>query len=210
MWFEVFAGGNISNIWIERAQNILNAEKNIAGSVATVDDEDFVANFETQFITSRKNFEISILGSKEIIQSILKKENMALFRNGKVIIHLICVACVKVSVESVVEILVSRYEKLFDSSRQPTEQHSVFTTTYRTTFFGQSHHFWEKTFPTSCWWNTRKSNEPLLERQSSMVNGTFCAELTTYIHIPETGESSWTESLNYHSCKTVRLRYDIF
>ena len=42
---------------------------------------------------------------------------MALFRNGKVIIHLICVACVKVSVESVVEILVSRYEKLFDSSR---------------------------------------------------------------------------------------------
>ena len=88
-----------------------------------------------------KNFDPSILGSKEIIQSILKKENMALFRNGKVIIHLICVACVKVSVESVVEILVSRYEKLFDSSRQPTEQHSVFTKTYRTTFFGQSHHF---------------------------------------------------------------------
>ena len=73
----------------------------------TVDDEDFVANFETQFITSRKNFDPSILGSKEIIQSILKKEDMALFRNGKVIIHLICVACVKVSVESVVEILVS-------------------------------------------------------------------------------------------------------
>ena len=67
----------------------------------------------------------SILDSKEFIQSILKKENLALFRNVKVIIHLICVACVKVSVESVVERLVSRYEKHFDSSRQPTEQYSL-------------------------------------------------------------------------------------
>ena len=133
---------------------------------------------------------------------------MALFRNGKVIIHLICVACVKVSVESVVESLVSRSAKLFNSSRQPTKQHSVFTTTYRTTFFGQIHHFWKQTFPTFL--NTRKSNEPLLEGRSTMVNGTFCVELRTHIHIPETGESSWTESLNYHSCKTVRLRYDIF
>ena len=42
----------------------------------------------------------------------------------KVIIHLTCVACVKVSVENVVESLVSRYEIHFDSSRQPTKQHS--------------------------------------------------------------------------------------
>ena len=38
-------------------------------------------------------------------------------------IHLICVACIKVSVESVIESLVLRYEKHFDSSRQPTKQH---------------------------------------------------------------------------------------
>ena len=85
----------------------------------------FVANLEILFIKSCKKFEPSILDSKEIIQSILKKENIALFRNVKVIIHLICVACVKVSVESVVESLVSRYEKYFDSSRQPTKQHSL-------------------------------------------------------------------------------------
>ena len=119
-------------IGLEWAKTFLNAVKNITGSVATVDDGDlmihhrvFVANLEILFIKSCKKFEPSILDSKEIIQSILKKENIALFRNVKVIIHLICVACVKVSVESVVESLVSRYEKYFDSSRQPTEQHSL-------------------------------------------------------------------------------------
>ena len=91
----------------------------------SVEDGDFVANLETLFTKSCKKFDPSILDSKEIIQSILKKENIALFRNIKVIIHLICVACIKASVESVVESLVSRYEKHFDCSRQPTEQHSL-------------------------------------------------------------------------------------
>ena len=119
-------------VGLEAAKTFLNAVRNITGSVATVDDGDlmnhcrvFVANLETQFIKCCKKIDHSILDTKEIIQTILKKENIALFRNVKVIIHLICVACVKVSVESVVESLVSRYEKHFDSSRQPTEQHSL-------------------------------------------------------------------------------------
>ena len=33
--------------------------------------------------------------------------------------------CVKVSVDSIVESLISRYEKNFDYSRQPTKQHSL-------------------------------------------------------------------------------------
>ena len=80
--------------------------RNITGSVTTVDDGDFmihyrvfVANLEILLIKSCKKFDPSILDSKEIIQSILKKENIALFRNVKVIIHLICVACIKVSVK---------------------------------------------------------------------------------------------------------------
>ena len=43
----------------------------------------------------------------------------------KPIIHCICCACVKVSVESVVESIVSRYEKHFDRSRQPNEDHAL-------------------------------------------------------------------------------------
>ena len=39
--------------------------------------------------------------------------------------HCICTAAVKVSVESVVETLVSRYEQHFDSSRQLSEDHNL-------------------------------------------------------------------------------------
>ena len=112
-------------VGLDVVKTFLNAVRNITGSVATVDDGDlmnhypvFVASLETLFIKSCKEFDPSILDSKEIIESILKKENIGLFRNVKVIIHLI-------SVESVVESLVSRYEKHFDSSRQPAEQHSL-------------------------------------------------------------------------------------
>ena len=103
--------------------------RNITGSVTTVDDGDFmihyrvfVANLEILFIKSCEKFDPSILDSKEIIQSILKKEIIVLCR--KVIIHLICVASIKVSVKSV-RIVVSRYERHFDSSREPTKQHSL-------------------------------------------------------------------------------------
>ena len=108
-------------VGLEETKTFLNAVRNITGSVATVDDGDlmnhyrmFVANLEIVFIKSYKKYDPSILDSKEIIQSILKKEIIALCT--KVIIHPICVACIKVSVESVIESLISRYEKHFDSS----------------------------------------------------------------------------------------------
>ena len=121
---KIYQKGSVM-VGLEGVKTFLNAVRNITGSVATVDDGDlmnhyrvFVTGLETLFIKSCKEFDPSILDSKEIIESILKKENIGLFRNAKVIIHLI-------SVESVVESLVSRYEKHFDSSRQPTEQHSL-------------------------------------------------------------------------------------
>ena len=119
-------------VGLEETKTFLNAVRNIIGSVATVDSSDlmnhypmFVANLETLFVKSCKKIDPSILDSKKIIQSVLKKKNIALFRNVKVIIHLVCVACVKVSLESVVECLISRYEKHFDSLWHPTEQHSL-------------------------------------------------------------------------------------
>ena len=93
-------------VGLKEAKTFLNAMRNTTESVATANDGDlmnhyrmFVANLETLFIKSCKKFDSSTLNSKEIIQSILKKENIALFRNVKVIIHLICVACIKVSVK---------------------------------------------------------------------------------------------------------------
>ena len=119
-------------VGLGETKTFLNEVRNITGSVETVDDGNLmshyrmcVATLETLFIKPCKKFDPSILHSTEIIQSILKKENIALFGNVAIIIHLMCFACVKVSVESVVESLVSRYEKQFDSSRLPTEQHSL-------------------------------------------------------------------------------------
>ena len=57
--------------------------------------------------------------------SSLKKENIALFNNVKVIIHLICVECVKVALESVEKSLVSQNNKDFGSSWQSTKQDSM-------------------------------------------------------------------------------------
>ena len=94
-------------VGLKEAKTFLNAVRNTTGSVATADDGDlmnhyrmFVANLEILFIKSCKKIDSSILDSKEIIQSILKEENVP-------------------------ESLVSRYEKHFDSSRQPTEEHSL-------------------------------------------------------------------------------------
>ena len=85
-------------VGLKEAKTFLNAVRNTTGSVATANDGDlmnhyriFAANLETLLIKSFKKFDSSILSSKEIIQSILKKKNIALFRNVKVITHLICV-----------------------------------------------------------------------------------------------------------------------
>ena len=68
-------------VGLEETKTFLNVVRNITGSVATVDDGDlmnhyrmFVANLETLFIKPCKKIDHLILDSKEIIQSILKKE----------------------------------------------------------------------------------------------------------------------------------------
>ena len=48
-----------------------------------------------------------------------------MYNDVELIVHCICVASVKISVESVVESLVSRYENHFTSSRQRTEEHAL-------------------------------------------------------------------------------------
>ena len=67
--------------------------RSITGSDATVDDGDLmnhyrmlVSNLEFLFIKSCKQIDPSILDSKEFIGSVLKKGNIALFNNVKVIV----------------------------------------------------------------------------------------------------------------------------
>ena len=63
------------------------------------------------------------LNSMAIIKLILT--NDVLYQDVEVIVHCICTAAVKVSVESVIETILSRYEEHFDSSRQLTEEHAL-------------------------------------------------------------------------------------
>ena len=105
---KIYQKGSVM-VGLEGVKTFLNAVRNITGSASTVDYGDLmnhyrvsVANLETLFIKSCKKNDPSILDSKEIIQSILKKENITLLNNVKVIIQLICVACVKVSAGSLV------------------------------------------------------------------------------------------------------------
>ena len=77
----------------EETNTFLNTVRSITGSVATIIDGDlmnhyrmFVAHLETIFVKSIQKFDPLILNSKEIIQSILKKENITLLSNFKFII----------------------------------------------------------------------------------------------------------------------------
>ena len=61
--------------------------------------------------------------SKTIIKDFLRTDN-CLYKGIELIMHAILVAAVKLSVESSVESLVSRYEKHFNKSRQLTESNA--------------------------------------------------------------------------------------
>ena len=64
------------------------------------------------------------LSSRNIIKDFLNS-SLKLFDGVELTIHIIRVAAVKISIESVVESLVSRYEAHFDKSRQFTEEHAL-------------------------------------------------------------------------------------
>ena len=70
-----------------------------------------------------RNMDMKKLNSMAIVKLILT--NYVLYQDVEVIVHCICNAAVKVSVESVIETLVSRYEEHFDSSCQLTEEHAL-------------------------------------------------------------------------------------
>ena len=89
-------------VGLEKDKTLLNPKRSITGRVATVDNWNlishygmFVAHLETPFIKSCKKLYSLILDSKEIIQSILKKENIVLFSNINITVHLTCIACGK-------------------------------------------------------------------------------------------------------------------
>ena len=89
-----------------------------------VSDEDIVKTYRNVLKKIEKHFShlpAKSLTSKDMVKSFLSKDK-GLYKNVELIIHCISVAAVKISVESVVESLVSRYENHLTPTRQGTEE----------------------------------------------------------------------------------------
>ena len=117
-------------VGFEESNKFITAARAITGTIKTISDKDLRSSYR-EFITLVESKIIKPAGkspkweNKELIKSLLVKDKSNAFVNCRVIIHIIASAAVKVSVESVVESIVSRYEDHFKPSRQPTEEHSL-------------------------------------------------------------------------------------
>ena len=87
---------------------------------------EYACVLEEVFVESRGSmFDVSKLQNRQLVQFMIGSEGAKEFEKVRVIVHVILVACVKVSVESIVESLVSRYENHFTAARQLTEENSL-------------------------------------------------------------------------------------
>ena len=96
----------------EKTSKFETALGTVTNSISLIKDEDlkkcfcdFVSLLEVTFIRKEKKFDRYKIKNRELIQKILGKDVNPSFSSVRVILHCICAAAVKVSVESVVEIL---------------------------------------------------------------------------------------------------------
>ena len=120
------------SVGLEEGARFIDAMSAITDSCKSFGKEDilklyreFLLILEEVFIINAENFDVSKISSRKLIQRIIGKEESHKFKSVCVIVHIILTACVKISVESVVETLVSRYENHFTSSRQLAEENSL-------------------------------------------------------------------------------------
>ena len=113
---------------MQERQNFLQAMSAVTNTCDLFPKDDisklfreFIVVLEEVFVTGVLNFDVSKLQNRKLIQFMISKEGSTKFKNVKVIIHIIISASVKISAESIVESLVSRYEHHFNSYRQLDE-----------------------------------------------------------------------------------------
>ena len=111
---------------IESSRKCLKSIRNLTNSGSTISDDEVVQLYRRllrKLEIFYKGTNLKPLKSIEIIKTLLQQE--AIFSDVEFIIHCICTACIKISVESVVESLVSRHENHSDTSRQMSEDHTL-------------------------------------------------------------------------------------
>ena len=113
-------------VWTLTADSFLESSRKITHTIHVVPDDIFKQSYK-EFL---KVLECHIkskdtLDSKSLIKDFLDTDRK-LFKGVEIIVQVLCAAAVKISVESDVESLVSRYEKHFKIDRQLGEENADF------------------------------------------------------------------------------------
>ena len=116
------------SVGLEEGDRFINAMSGITDTCKSFSKEDirklyreFLLILEEVFITKETHFDASKISSRMLIQQLIGRENAQKFKSVTAIIHIILTLCVKISVESKVESLMSKYEQHFYSKRQLRE-----------------------------------------------------------------------------------------
>ena len=112
---------------LTNGRRFLKAVRAMTSSVGDISDVDILENFKKlvgvlERMTSGKDLER--VTSLSLLKELLSSDNN-LSEGIELSLHCICCAAVKVSVESIVESMISVYENHFDSKRQLTEEHAL-------------------------------------------------------------------------------------
>ena len=106
-----------ADVFVDSARKITNTVVDIPESILKMNYMNFLVVLENH----TQNKEKGTFGSKDLIRDFLDSK-LKLFTGIEITIQSICAAAVKVSVESDVESLVSRYEKHLKVDRQLEEE----------------------------------------------------------------------------------------
>ena len=110
-------------VGLRRAENFVKSVRLITNTLDGIEKteiKDSLKKFLLKLEEHVKDIAVEKLDSKLLIKDYLRSDKK-LYEKVEVIIHCFSAAAVKLSVESSVESLVSRYEKQFDKTRQFTE-----------------------------------------------------------------------------------------
>ena len=72
--------------------------------------KEFVTILEGVFVSNSRQFDVSKLQNRKLIQHMIESEGCKKFKGVRIVVHIILAACLRKFIESIVESLVSRYE----------------------------------------------------------------------------------------------------
>ena len=109
---------------LENSQKFLNAVRAVTDTVKDISDDEIIKSYRLFLKKLEQSFSqtpMKSLTSIGMIKTFLSK-GAQLYDGIEVILHCISTAAIKISIESVVESLVSRYSNHMTSARQGTEE----------------------------------------------------------------------------------------